>query len=123
MSKSGASTAALYARAAASLNSPLSPQINWSTVFQVYVDTGRFSTQTKEEQLREIHQANYFLGSALHEHKHPDAKKYHNLSQPQKTAYRTKFRTWAESPHPHMKKHAAVWKTFTVLQVAANLGG
>ena len=121
MSKSGASTAALNARAAASLNTRKPVLINWGTVFQAHVGK-RFSTQTGEEQLREIHQYNYLLGSALHEHKHPDAKKYHNLSQPQKTAYREKFRTWAESPSPHMKKHAAVWKTFTVLQVAANLG-
>jgi hypothetical protein len=69
------------------------------------------------------HNDNYFFGSALQHHKHPDAKMYHGMSQRGKTRFRTEFEKRGRSRHPHMAKHAEVWKTYHALQIAASLGG
>jgi hypothetical protein len=66
---------------------------------------------------------NYFFGSALQHHKHPDAKMYHGMSQRGKTRFRTEFEKRGRSKHPHMAKHAEVWKTYQALIIAASLGG
>jgi hypothetical protein len=69
---------------------------------------------------------NYFFGSALQHCKHGDAKKYHEMGQRNKTAYRDQFIRRFNSPHPHMAKYkgknSEVIKTYHALNVAASLG-
>lgn len=68
------------------------------------------------------HEDNYWFGSALHHHKHPDARKYHKLGQTQKTRYREQFERRAKSTHPHMKKYGEIWRSYCAMAVAARLG-
>lgn len=113
--------ASLYARAANVVFAPSS--LLWGKIISYCAyDVATPARRFKVVDHTAMHDRNYFLGSALHEHKHPDAKRYHQLSQARKTKYREKFATWAASKNPHMKKHAQVWPTYLALVVASELG-
>jgi hypothetical protein len=82
------------------------------------------SLKVKSQQ--DVYDDNYFFGSALQHHKHVDAKKYHEMGQRNKTAYRERFTRRMKSAHPHTAKYKAlgneVLKTYHALNVAASLG-
>lgn len=114
--------ASLYTRALDMSNIVFAPAgLLWGKVIACYIDDVSVERRFKVEHTA-MHDKNYFLGSALHEHKHPDAKRYHQLSQARKTRYRAKFEEWAKNKNPNVKKCAEVWRTFIALSVAAMLG-
>lgn len=79
-------------------------------------------TSLKVRSRQDVHNDNYFFGSALQHCKHGDAKRYHEMGQRNKTAYRDQFIRRFNSPHPHKGKNLEVIKTFHALNVAASLG-
>ena len=79
-------------------------------------------TSLKVKSRQDVHNDNYFFGSALQHCKHGDAKRYHEMGQRNKTAYRDQFIRRFNSPHPHKGKNLEVIKTFHALNVAASLG-
>mgnify|MGYP007037378230 CR=1 FL=1 len=79
-------------------------------------------TSLKVKSQQDVHNDNYFFGSALQHCKHGDAKRYHEMGQRNKTAYRDQFIRRFNSPHPHKGKNLEVIKTFHALNVAASLG-
>jgi hypothetical protein len=80
-------------------------------------------TSLKAKSRQDVHDDNYFFGSALQHHKHVDAKKYHEMGQRNKTAYRERFTRRVKSSPPKYKTlDNEVLKTYHALNVAASLG-
>jgi hypothetical protein len=92
----------------------------------VFIDDKFFSDlieRTAEDDRQVVHDHNYFFGSALQHHKHPDAKKYHAMSQRSKTTYRKFFERHLKPSQKHKFRDNEIFKTYQKLVNAASLGG
>jgi hypothetical protein len=76
-----------------------------------------------EDDRQVVHDHNYFFGSALQHHKHPDAKKYHAMSQRSKTTYRKFFERRLKLSQKHKLRDKEIFETYQKLVSVASLGG
>jgi hypothetical protein len=102
----------------------LETEQGWSKILPLVIhDEIIFSELTAEDDRQVVHDHNYFFGSALQHHKHPDAKKYHAMSQRSKTVYRKYFERHLKPSQKHKLRDKEIFETYQKLVNAASLGG